>query len=143
MPYCEQEIDAYLAKAGEKGLETIKKVGQQGYNFATTTMISSAIKVCSRCVWCNYWGSTTQQGQAVVTEVLQRSHENSTTSTNLQPEIQQYQQQQHFSQSDLEQFEMIEVDSTTGYQASTTTVHSHTEEEIAPSSEQVVRTPNM
>lgn len=83
----------------------------------------------------------TQQGQAVVTEVLQRSRENSTT--NLQPELQQYQQQQHFSQSDSEQFEMIEVDSTTGYQASTTTVHSHTEEEIAPSSEQVVRTPNM
>ncbi|XP_065920116.1 receptor expression-enhancing protein 1-like [Dysidea avara] len=120
----EQEIDAYIAKAGEKGLETIKKVGQQGYSFATTTMISSAIK-----------------GQAAVTEVLQRSRENSTT--NLQPEIQRYQQQQQqqqqqrFSQSDSDHFEIIEVDSTTGYQATTTTVYSHTEEEIAPSSEQV------
>jgi len=75
--------------------------------------------------------------------VLQRSRENSTT--NLQPDTQQYQQQQqqHFSQSDSEQFEMIEVDSTTGYQATTTTVHSHTEEEIVPNKEQVVRTPNM
>jgi len=54
MPHYEQEIDAYIAKAGEKGLETIKKVGQQGYSFATTTMISSAIKVYSGCVWCNY-----------------------------------------------------------------------------------------
>jgi len=69
--------------------------------------------------------------------VLQRSRENSTA--NLQPDIQQY-QQQHFSQSDSEQFEMIEVDSTTGYQATTTVVHSHTEEEMAPHSEQVVRT---
>ena len=40
-----QNIDAYLNKAGEKGLETLKKVSQQGINFAAATMVTSAIKV--------------------------------------------------------------------------------------------------
>lgn len=96
----EQHIDAYLNKAGEKGLETLKKVGQQGINFAATTMVTSAIK-----------------GQAVVTDALQRSRESSTSS----------QQQPRQSHSDLEPFEVIDADNSGGYQATPT--YDRTEED--------------
>lgn len=98
----EQDIDAYLNKAGEKGLETLKKVGQQGINFAATTMVTSAIK-----------------GQVAVTEALQRSRENSSSS-----------QQQRPSHPDLEQYEVIDVDNHGGYQATSVAHDDYTEQHV-------------
>ena len=59
------------------------------------------------------------QGQAVVTEALQRSRENSSSS----------QQQQRPSHSDLEQYEVIDVDNPGDYQATSLYNNDHTEEQ--------------